>query len=294
MTKVAFIFPGQGSQYFKMFDKVGKFEKAEIYLGIFKKVLGYGFESMTDEELLPTSVTQPVLYTMSAIYFEILKDLGFAPFIVAGHSLGEFSALFASEYFTFEDGLRIVSYRGEIMEEASKIVPGSMAAIIGLNDKEVYEICLKSSNYGIIEPVNFNSLEQIVISGCIEALEKACELAKEKGAKLVVRLNVSAPFHSSLMLPIREKFERKLDEFNFSKPKFPIVQNYDGEVHSDPLIIKRNLVLQLNHSVLWNKTLDTIVARGAKEFIEVGPKKVLTNICKSKGLNAKASEDLII
>ena len=168
-----------------------------------------------------------------------------------------------------------------------------MEAIIGFKEKTVYEICLKASKFGVVEPVNFNSPDQIVISGVNEALDKACILAKESGAKIVKRLNVSAPFHSSLMLPLREKFEEKLNEFTFSKPKFPIVQNYDGEVHADPLIIKRNLVYQLYNPVLWNKSLDTMKARGAKEFIEVGPKKILTNICKSKGLSAKASEDLI-
>lgn len=293
MGKIAFLFPGQGSQYFRMFDKVAKFEIARIYLDIFNKVLGYSFEEMNDEELLPTSVTQPVIYTISAIHFMILKDLGINPFFVAGHSLGEFSALFASELFTFEDGLKIVSYRGKIMEEASKIIPGGMAAIIGLSKEELQDICIKSSKYGVVELVNFNSPDQIVISGCIEALEKACELAKEKKAKLVVRLNVSAPFHSSLMLPVRNKFEKKLNEFNLSKPKYPIVQNYDGEVHSDVLIIKKNLVLQLNHPVLWDKSLNTLASRGVKDFIEIGPKKVLMNICKNKGLNAKASEDLI-
>lgn len=293
MSKVAFIFPGQGSHYKGMFEKVAKFEVAKKYLEIFKRILGYSFENMTDEELLPTRITQPTLYTMSAIHFEILKELGFNPFIVAGHSLGEFSALFASEFFSFENGLIIVSYRGEIMEEVSKTIPGGMAAIIGLNEEEVCEICSKFSNSGVIEPVNFNSPDQIVISGTIDALDKACELAKEKGAKMVKKLNVSAPFHSSMMRPIREKFEKKLSEFNFSKPKFPIVQNYDGEVHSDPLIIKRNLILQLSNPVLWNKSLETMKARGVREFIEVGPKKVLTNICKSKGLIAKPSEDII-
>ena len=293
LTKNAFIFPGQGSQYQGMLKKIEKFEITKRYLGIFKDILGYSFENMTDEELLPTSVTQPSLYTVSAIYFEILKEKGIIPFIVAGHSLGEFSALYASEFLSFNDGLKIVSFRGKIMEEVAKAIPGCMAAIIGLREEVVYEICLKASKYGVVEPVNFNSLDQIVISGVNEALDKACILAKEKGAKIVKKLNVSAPFHSSLMLPLREKFAEKLNEFTFSNPKFPIVQNYDGEVHADPLIIKQNLIYQLNNPVLWNKSLDTMRARGAKEFIEVGPKKVLTNICISKGLSAKSSEDLI-
>jgi len=135
LTKNAFIFPGQGSQYQGMLKKIEKFEITKRYLGIFKDILGYSFENMADEELLPTSVTQPSLYTVSAIYFEILKEKGIIPFIVAGHSLGEFSALYASEFFSFNDGLKIVSFRGKIMEEVAKAIPGCMAAIIGLRRK---------------------------------------------------------------------------------------------------------------------------------------------------------------
>jgi len=293
LKRVAFIFPGQGSQYSGMFEKVKEYQTASFYLSKYKEILGYSFEDLSDDELLPTNITQPAIYTMSAIYLKILEDKGIKPFMLAGHSLGEFSALLAGGCYSFEDGLRIVSYRGLIMKNATKDTPGTMAAIIGINNEKIKNICLKSSHIGIVEPANYNSLEQIVISGEVEAVNYACDLAKKEGAKLTKILNVSAPFHSSLMLKINKVFENKLEEFNIKNSNIPIVQNYDANIHQDSKIIKRNLVYQLSSPVLWDDSIEQIRRRGATEFVEIGPRKVLTNLCKSNKIVAYSSEDLI-
>jgi [acyl-carrier-protein] S-malonyltransferase len=293
MNKVAFIFPGQGSQYEGMIDPIRDHSITQHFLDEFQKALGYRLEDLSDTELLPTNITQPVLFTVSCIYHDILKEKGYNPFIVAGHSLGEFSALYASGFFSYESGLHIVTIRGALMNQINEETPGKMAAIIGLTEEIVKEICQEASRKGIVEAVNYNSLQQTIISGETEAVDFACLLAKEKGAKLVIPLKVSAPFHSSLMQKMASRFSQELDQIKIETAKLPIVQNYDGAVHQNSDMIKRNLILQLYHPVLWRQSIDELINRGVQEIIEVGPKKVLTGLLKNVNITTISSEDLV-
>jgi [acyl-carrier-protein] S-malonyltransferase len=293
MNKVAFIFPGQGSQYEGMIDLIRDHPITQSFLDQFQQILGYRMEDLSEEELLPTNITQPVLFTTSCIYFEILKEKGLTPFILAGHSLGEFSALYGAGFFSYETGLRIVSIRGSFMSKINEETPGKMAAIIGLSEVIVKEICTEACIKGIVEAVNFNSLQQTIISGEIESVDFACLLAKEKGAKMVLPLRVSAPFHSSLMQKMAQNFSIELDYLKVNTPTCPIIQNYDGQVHQNSEIIKRNLVLQLYHPVLWRQSIEELINRGVQEAIEVGPKKVLAGLLKKTNLKVMSSEDLM-
>jgi [acyl-carrier-protein] S-malonyltransferase len=293
MNKVAFIFPGQGSQYEGMIEPIRDFQITQYYLDEFQKILGYRFEDLTNEEMLPTNITQPVLFTVSCIYFEILKEKGYKPFILAGHSLGEYSALYAAGFFTYETGLQIVTARGLLMSQINQETPGKMAALIGSNETLVKEICMECSKIGVCESVNYNSLEQTIISGQIEAIDFACKMAKEKGIKLVIPLQVSAPFHSSLMQKMAVCFSDELEHHRFESPKIPIVQNFDANVHQEPTRIKKNLVLQLDHPVMWRQSIEELMNRGVKEIVEVGPKKVLTGLLKKTNVKALAVEDLL-
>jgi [acyl-carrier-protein] S-malonyltransferase len=293
MSRVAFIFPGQGSQYEGMMEPIRELKITQYFLDEFFKVCGYRLEDLTEEELLPTNITQPVLFTVSCIYHEILKEKGYQPFLVAGHSLGEFSALYASGFFTFESGLQIVSLRGLLMSQINEETPGKMAAIIGLSEQTIIKTCLEAGQKGIVEAVNFNSLQQTVISGEVDAVDFACQIAKEKGAKLVIPLKVSAPFHSSLMQKMAFQFSNELDQIKVDTAKLPVIQNYDGAVHQNNEIIKRNLVLQLYHPVLWRQSIEELINRGAEEIIEVGPKKVLTGLLKKSNIKATSSEDIV-
>lgn len=293
MNKIAFIFPGQGSQYEGMIDLIREHEITQFFLDKFQQIKGYRFEDLSDEELLPTNVTQPVLYTVSCIYFELLKEKGWKPIIVAGHSLGEFSALYACGFFSFEAGLKLVSIRGALMSQINQETPGKMTAIIGLTEGQVNQICQQSYQAGIVEAVNFNSMQQTIISGEAVAVDYASRLAKEKGAKLVIPLKVSAPFHSSLMKKMAKNFSKEIEQIVVDTPKIPIIQNVDGLVHQNPERIKENLVLQLYHPVLWRQSLDELINRGIKEIVEIGPKKVLTGLLKKIDVKALSSEDLV-
>lgn len=293
MKNVAFIFPGQGSQYENMLDPIRNHKITQRFTDEFHKILGYRFEDLSEQELLPTNITQPVLYTVSCIHFEILKEMGYSPSMVAGHSLGEFSALYASGMFSYEVGLHIVSLRGLLMNQINEKTPGKMAAIIGLSEGIVEMICLEAGQKGVCEAVNFNSLQQTIISGEIEAIDNACTIAKNKGAKLVIPLKVSAPFHSSLMKEMSFAFSKELNRMNFDTPKLPLVQNYDAQVHQQIDSIKRNLVYQLYHPVLWRQSIEEMLNRGMEEFYEVGPKKVLIGLLKNQKVKTFSSEDLL-
>lgn len=293
MNKIAFIFPGQGSQYEGMIEPIRDHPITQRFLDQFHQILGYRMEDLSEEELLPTNITQPVLFTTSCIYFEILKERGYTPFILSGHSLGEFSALYGAGFFSYETGLRIVSIRGTLMSKINEETPGKMAAIIGLTEDVVKELCSVASKKGIVEAVNFNSLQQTIISGEIDAVDFACLLAKEKGAKLILPLKVSAPFHSSLMQKMAQHFSNELDYLKIHTPVFPVIQNYDGQVHQNSEIIKRNLVLQLYHPVLWRQSVEELINRGTQEVIEVGPKKVLAGLLKKLDLKVETAEDLV-
>ncbi len=290
---LAFLFPGQGSQYASMGKIFEGQETAKPFLDTFEESLSYSFQSLTDEELSVTRVTQPVLYTLSCIHLEYLKKKGWSPNIVAGHSLGEYAACYAAEVFTFKEGLDLVAFRGQLMHEVSKQNAGKMAAIIGLSQETVFRICHECSSYGIVEAVNINSEKQIVISGENEAVNKACEKAKEEGARRAIILPVSAPFHSSLMKKIREVFANKIKSYRFRNPKIMIVQNIDACVHQNPLRIQDNLILQLYSPVYWMQSMQEMKIRGAREFVEVGPKKVLSSLAQSMGYQAQSSEEIL-
>ena len=278
----AFIFPGQGAQ----FPGMGKdlyegntkakelFEKANEVLGF--RITDIMFEG-TAEELKQTKVTQPAIFLHSVILAKTTE--GFAPDMVAGHSLGEFSALVANGVLTFEDGLKLVSQRALAMQEACEINPSTMAAILGLEDDKVEEICAAIKNE-IVVPANYNCPGQLVISGSNKGIEIACEKMKEAGAKRALPLPVGGAFHSPLMEPAREKLKAAILETEFSNPICPIYQNVSTTAVTDIDEIKSNLIAQLTAPVKWTQSVQNMVKDGASEFVECGPGKVLQGLVK--------------
>ena len=278
----AYIFPGQGAQYTGMgldlynTSKLAKelFEQANEILGF--RITDIMFEG-TAEELQQTKVTQPAIFLHSVI---LAKTLGnnFKPEMVAGHSLGEFSALVANRVLTFEDGLQLVSKRALAMQKACEMQESTMAAVLGLDDAIVEEVC--DSIDGIVVAANYNCPGQLVISGEIEAIDKACVAMIEKGAKRAIKLPVGGAFHSPLMEPAREVLAEAINNTIFHKPTCPVYQNVVAEAVKDSVEIKENLILQLTAPVRWTQTIQQMIADGATEFIEVGPGKVLQGLVR--------------
>jgi [acyl-carrier-protein] S-malonyltransferase len=278
----AYVFPGQGSQ----FSGMGKdlYEKSVAAAAMFEQaneILGFKITDLmfagSDEDLKQTKVTQPAVFLHSVILVAVLSD-SFKPDMTAGHSLGEYSALVASQALSFEDGLRLVSKRANAMQKACELNPSTMAAIIGLDDKIVEEVCASISE--VVVPANYNSPGQIVISGSNEGIDKAIEILKEKGAKRALKLAVSGAFHSPLMEPAKLELEEAINNCRFNKPICPVYQNVTAQPCSDPTQIKLNLALQLTASVLWTQSSVNMIADGAKTFIEVGPGSVLQGLIK--------------
>lgn len=286
----AYVFPGQGSQ----FPGMGKelYEKSAVVRGLFdqaNQILGFNIKKImfegTAEDLKQTNVTQPAVFLHSVSLAQMIET--FEPNAVAGHSLGEFSALVAANALSFEDGMQLVAKRAEAMQEACEIQPSTMAAILGLEDRIVEEVCLSVD--GVVVPANYNCPGQLVISGEIEAVEKACELLKEKGAKRALILPVGGAFHSPMMEPAREKLERAIEQVRFHKPICPIFQNVTASAVSDPDEIKKNLNIQLTAPVRWTQTIQNMWAEGLTSYLEVGPGRTLQGLIKKIEREAQVS-----
>lgn len=279
--KKAYVFPGQGSQFPGMAKALyegnakGKelLEKANDILGF--RITDIMFEG-TPDDLKATRVTQPAIFLHSAVLAKCYE--GFRPDMVAGHSLGEFSALAAAEAISFEDALRLVYIRATQMQLCCEKVPGTMAAIVGLPDEKVEEIC--SSCEGIVIPANYNCGGQVVISGEKTAVEQACEKAKAEGAKRALPLAVSGAFHSPLMEPARVELGKAIEETRIVEPICPIYQNVSAQAVTDPLTIKKNLLAQLTSPVRWTQSVRNMLADGADYFMEIGPGTVLQGLVK--------------
>ena len=276
----AFVYPGQGAQFVGMgkdlYDNNPKakelFEKANDILGY--RITDIMFAG-TDEELKQTKVTQPAVFLHSVIKAISLGD-EFKPSMVAGHSLGEFSALVAAGALNFEDGLRLVYARAMAMQKACEAAPSTMAAIVGLPDDKIEEICAEVSKEGsVVVPANYNCPGQLVISGNVEAINEACEKLKAAGAKRALPLKVGGAFHSPLMQPAKDELQAAIEKTEFSAPQCPVYQNVDGKPHTDPADIKANLIAQLTSSVRWTSCVQNMIADGADDFTECGPGKAL-------------------
>ncbi len=286
----AFVFPGQGSQFVGMGkDLYENHPIAKQHFDLADKILGFKITEImfsgTDEELKQTKVTQPAVFLHSVISALCLGQ-EFAPEMVAGHSLGELSALTATRCLSFEDGLKLVAARAKAMQKACEAAPGAMAAIIALPDEKVEAICEEVSQETgmVVVPANYNCPGQLVISGKQEAVEAACAKLKENGAKRALLLPVGGAFHSPFMQPAKEELEAAIAVTEFQKPICPVYQNVDGLAHTDPEEIKANLIKQLTASVLWTQEVQNMVNAGATDFTECGPGKALqgmiAKICK--------------
>lgn len=292
--KHAYIFPGQGSQFSGMGKKLYEenpeakeyFEQANDILGF--RITDVMFEG-SDEDLKQTKVTQPAIFLHSVILFETIPDL--LPDMVAGHSLGEFSALVANKVLLFEDGLRLVAKRAEAMQKACEKNPSAMAAVLGLEDAVIEEVLSKITDE-VVVPANYNSPGQLVISGSMEGINKACEALKAAGAKRALVLPVGGAFHSPLMSPAKDELQEAIMNTHFNNPTCPVYQNVDAHPYIDPGMIKQNLINQLTSPVRWRQTIQKMIENGATDFTEVGPGNVLQGLVKkihkeavTKGIN---------
>ena len=278
----AYVFPGQGAQFIGMGKDL--YESSEEAKSLFEKaneILGFRITDImfsgTDEELKQTKVTQPAIFLHSVILAKVL-GASFQPDMVAGHSLGEFSALVAAGALSFEDGLKLVAQRANAMQKACEIQPSTMAAVLGLDDFTVEDICQRVSE--VVVPANYNCPGQLVISGSIEGIDKACELLLAAGAKRALKLNVGGAFHSPLMESAKVELEKAIVETEFKTPVCPIYQNIDAKPYTDVEAIKSNLIAQLTGSVKWTQTVQKMLEDGATSFVEVGPGNVLQGLVK--------------
>jgi [acyl-carrier-protein] S-malonyltransferase len=286
----AYVFPGQGAQYPGMGKDLYEssaearklFERANEILGF--QITDVMFDG-TAEDLKQTRVTQPAIFLHSVILAKSIRD--FSPGMVAGHSLGEFSALVASGALTFEDGLKLVFKRALAMQKACELQPSTMAAIVGLDDEIVEEVCQSVDD--VVVAANYNCPGQLVISGSMEGISRACQLLTEKGAKRALQLPVGGAFHSPLMEPAREELAAAIESTHFSRPVCPVYQNVNALPVSDPVEIRKNLISQLTAPVRWTQTVKNMIAGGAVLFVEIGPGKVLQGLVKKVDRNAETA-----
>ncbi len=288
----AYVFPGQGAQFEGMgADLYKKSVEARRLFDKANEILGFSITDImfkgTTEDLKQTRVTQPAIFLHSVISAKLLED-NFKPEMVAGHSLGEFSALVMATALSFEDGLKLVYQRALAMQEACEIEPSTMAAVLGLDDEIVEEVC--SQTDGIVVAANYNCPGQLVISGDIDAINKACETLKERGARRALVLPVGGAFHSPLMEPAREKLAKAIMETAISNPICPVYQNAVAKAITDKDIIKDNLIAQLTSPVKWTQSIQQMIADGGTEFIEIGPGKVLTGLMRKINREVTASK----
>ena len=299
MSKIAYIFPGQGSQAVGMgkdlFDNFASarevFEKADEALGM--KLSAMCFEG-NESDLQLTANTQPAILTTSVAAYRAMRAEGLPePDLAAGHSLGEYSALVAAGVLDFADAVKTVRSRGTYMQEAVPLGVGAMAAILGLDIEGVKDACTEAAAGGVCSPANINSPSQVVIAGNADAVDKACEIAKSKGAKRAIRLNVSAPFHCGLMMPAQERLALDLDRLAFGSFRFPVIANVDAAETNDGAEVADKLTRQVSSPVLWLQSVQNMIAAGATRFVEVGTGKVLSGLVRQidRGVNSTNVED---
>src|SRR6201994_1248843 len=285
MGKIAFVFPGQASQYPGMGKELAeKYPAAKAVFDEADKALGFSISEMcfagSEEDLKQTANTQPAILTCSVAAYRVLAEKGITPDFVAGHSLGEYSALVAAGSLKFSDAVKIVHKRGKYMQEAVPAGEGAMAAIMGLSPAVVTDACKRAAEGKVCSPANLNSPEQTVISGHADAVKRAVEIASQAGAKRAVILAVSAPFHSALMMPAQEKLAKDLAKIQFSNLKFPVVTNVDADTIETGDQAREALIRQVSMPVRWEESVRTLIEEGVNTFVEVGPGKVLTGLLR--------------
>lgn len=285
MSKFAFVFPGQGSQAVGMLNGFAGNAAVEQTIAEASDALQFDLGKLIaegpKEDLDLTTNTQPVMLTAAvATYRAWLAAGGPAPAVVAGHSLGEYSALVAAGVIAFKDAVPLVRFRAQVMQEAVPVGQGGMAAILGLSDEDVRSACAEAAQGQVVEPVNFNAPAQVVIAGHKEAVERACQAAKDKGAKRALPLPVSAPFHSSLLKPASDRLREYMAGVNFSAPQIPVINNVDVAIVTDPVIIKEALVRQAASPVRWVESVQKMAGSGITHVVECGPGKVLAGLTK--------------
>ena len=296
MKKIGLVFPGQGSQYVGMGKELyDQGTPVKTALDKADEILGFGLSKIIlegpEDKLRQTQYTQPAIFAVSVGLFELLNSrnvLSNTALVCAGHSLGEYSALCCAGVFSFEDGLKLVKARGEFIQKASEANPGTMAAIIGLDTEKIKQLCSEAKGGGVCEAVNFNSPGQVVIAGTVDSVKKVVELAPGAGAMKAVLLNVSGPFHSSLMKQASEMMREELKKYNFKTPKFPVITNCDAVEASDGKAIADKLVRQINSAVLWEDSIKKMISLGAEAFLEVGPQRALSGLLRRIDKTKKA------
>lgn len=284
MKRLGFMFPGQGSQYVGMGKELyAPYPEIKDTLDIANNLAGFNLtEVMFNgplETLTQTQYTQPSLFSFSVAVFRLLKARGYAPLVVAGHSLGEYAGLVASGVVSFEDGFKIVKIRGELLRKAAEKNKGTMAAIIGLQNNVVEEIC-RSVSTGVVEPVNYNCPGQLVIAGAYQAVQDAVKLCQEKGAQRAIMLNVSGAFHSSLMKEAGYELGKALNNFSMKNPSIPIVANYHALFLQNDEEVRVAMVKQVSSPVLWEKSVQQMISNGVEVMVEIGAGKVLSGLMK--------------